>query len=97
MPTPRRPEEDDVLPALDEGAAREFSHLPFLDRRLKAEVELLEAATERQRRHLLEHLNGAPVKGGDLLSKEALDELGVAPLVPGRFFSERRQVLGEME
>ena len=90
----RRSQEDEVLFALDERAARELPHLFAADRGLETEVEVLQGAHKREGGGLHDHLRGPRVGGFGFASKDPLQELGVALVVLSGLLGQKRRDIG---
>jgi hypothetical protein len=72
-----RPEQDDVLGALDEAQAGELAHLPAVDGRLELDIELVERLDPRQAGQLEPALDAALVAAAPF----GLEGLGEKALV----------------
>ena len=78
-----RSQDDDVLAVLDEVAVGEVAQLFFIQGRLVAEVEGIEAFDEREARHVGAHGDVPGGLGAEFLGEQLVQELGIGPLFLG--------------
>ncbi len=84
----RRAEDDDVLAMLDEMATGEILQLLFVQRRLVAEVEGVEALDEREARQVGAHGDVLGGLGGDLLGQQLIEKIGIREVPVGGFLQQ---------
>ena len=91
LPVPGRPEEDDVLAAVQEVELAEVLDQGLLDRALEGEVELLERLAGGEAGGLDPALAAVAVARGDLGGQQRLREALIAPVLLARPLGEPGQ------